>query len=147
MLTVAVWHVVVGRSPAEPPIADREDGGTRLRLADSQEVVRLRAEIQRLSAQADVHEASADYLVASERRRLDRRTRRSVGAFDGIRRHTDRAAYLTLLRAERLLKENGDVPGARKAYGQVIEMFPGTSWAQLARQRQSILRKKAGDTL
>jgi outer membrane protein assembly factor BamD (BamD/ComL family) len=33
------------------------------------------------------------------------------------------------------------------AYQQVIDTFPETPWAQIARQRQSILRDKTGETL
>ena len=72
---------------------------------------------------------------------------RPGGRIEEMRRQLDRAAFLTLRRAEMLLSEVGNKPGAMAAYQQVVEMFPGTPWADIARQRQSILRDKTGETL
>jgi len=114
------------------------------------EIARLRVSLQVLNARAEAHQAAADRLLALERRRrrLNSTGRmRPGGRIEEMRRQLDRAAFLTLRRAEMLLSEIGNKPGAMAAYQQVVEMFPGTPWADIARQRQSILRDKTGETL
>ena len=121
-----------------------------IRQSDQDEIARLRVSLQVLNARAEAHQAAADRLLALERRRrrlTSRGRMRPGGRIEEMRRQLDRAAFLTLRRAEMLLSEVGNKPGAMAAYQQVVEMFPGTPWADIARQRQSILRDKTGETL
>jgi hypothetical protein len=144
ILVIGAWYFSSDRSDTEGPALKGP------RQGDQDEIARLRVSLQVLSARAEAHQAAADQLLALEwrRRHLDAMGRvRSGGRLEEMRRQLDRAAFLTLRRAELLLREIGNKPGAMAAYQQVIDTFPETPWAQIARQRQSILRDKTGETL
>lgn len=117
--------------------------------ARAEDVARLQAAVASLGAEARLQSAIVDRMLARERRRAAaaREIARQGDALEQIRRQADRAAYVTLRQAEMLLHEADDAAGAAACYQQVIDMFPETFWARLARQRRDTLREGRGDSL
>ena len=88
--------------------------------------------------------AEADSRIAGVERYLERRNRRRTSqpppaADDPIRREQDRAALLLILRADRIYHELGRRESAVAGYRRVLELFPTTPAAQVARERLAMI--------
>lgn len=131
------------RRPAGP--AARQVAGE----GRAQEVALVRARLRALRAEAEACSAVVEGVLAMERRRAGapRVLARRGDALERVRRQVDRAAYLTVRRVDIVLNESGDAAGAAAGYQQVMDVFPETFWATLARQRRDALRKATGDSL
>jgi hypothetical protein len=103
-------------------------------------------EFNRLKAEADSHEFAANSLDAARRRRERAARARellSTADADPVARERESAALALLDHGDRLRRDLNQVDAALAAYRRTIELFPGTRWAAVARQRIDQLKPDA----
>lgn len=99
----------------------------------------VRAEIARLTAEADMHARAAEMMktaLAGQRaqRELDEFRRRG-DPMDWIQDQQNRTALGMMMRAERLSDQPDSQAEVEATYHRIIELFPKTHTADVARQR------------
>lgn len=102
------------------------------------DVSELAAEIAALRREAAGHEAVVKAMFTGEERA--RRTvaiPRGVDPLDRILAEQDRGALALVRQADRQYRELDRKESAAAGYGRVVELFPKTHWAAVARQRLS----------
>lgn len=106
----------------------------------------LRAEIDRLGREADIRLAVVRRTqeILEEMRRFDElETSPPVpDAVAGVRREVDQAAYVLVRQADRMCHEFDLCDSAAVKYRRVVDLFPDSCWAAVARQRLSDLESK-----
>ena|SRR5437762_2977956 len=86
-----------------------------------------------LSIDADLHQRTAERLLAMQRSRPDCAAESNDGV-DSVQLQRDRAALMIVYQANQYLRDDhADL--AIAAYRRTIELFPQTHWAEVARQR------------
>jgi len=141
------WYELIHRPSGRGPEGGNVPGAVRVGGIEPA-AGPTEAGIRALTADADARLAVVERMTASARRQSILGA--EAGATDPIetvRRQVDRAAYLMLLRADRVYGVTGRPGPAMATYRKVIRMFPQTPWAQVARQRQINLQQSTGDTL
>ena len=114
--------------PTRPP-------ETSLRVRDASE---LAAEIAALRNEAAGREAVVKaMLTGEERARRSTAVPRGVDPLDRILAEQDRGALALVRQADRQYHELDRKASAAAGYGRVVELFPKTHWAAVARQRLS----------
>ena len=97
------------------------------------------AVVARLRVEAEIHSTVARALHARQaRRRIQTPVTRPT-----IESERDKAALAMLDHAERLRRDLKEVDAALAAYRRTIELFPGTRWAAVAKQRIEQLKPDA----
>lgn len=97
----------------------------------------LRAELFEIQSQTDSRMAGVERYLQRQDHRSSRPT---LAADDSIRREQDRAALLMILRADRMYHELRRKDSAMADYRRVLELFPSTPAADLARQRLAMIQ-------
>lgn len=117
---------------------DRGAGVAQLAVGGGGDTVSLE-EIERLAAEADFHLLVARRMIAAfEHERAMEQVRRELALGDGldeVRRELDVVAYRMICRADRMREAMQPSEEAVALYRQVIELFPTTHSAELARER------------
>jgi hypothetical protein len=98
----------------------------------------LAAEIAALRNEAAGHEAVVKAMLTGEQRgRRMAAVPRGVDPLDRILAEQDRGAMALVRQADRQYHELDRKESAAAGYGRVVELFPKTHWAAVARQRLS----------
>jgi hypothetical protein len=106
----------------------------------------LLAESKHLAAQAEWHQSAAGSLDVLRHRRervAHARERLTATDTDPVMRERERAALALLDHADRLRRDLKQADAALTAYRRMIELFPDTRWAHIARQRIDQLKPDA----
>ncbi len=142
-VAVALWppRPQTSRPTAQAPSA-----------ASHEEVLRLRAEITALRAEADSRAAVLNQVVARLRQQQDhladlQRQLDRPDPLEQVRRQIDRTAYIMVYQADHSRGELGFVDSPEQTYRRVIELFPDSRWANVARERIAEMQSGKGDTL
>jgi len=93
----------------------------------------------RTAAEVRVHQLVVDRLLAAERKRRglakSEVLRAKVDPIVQIDRHVEQAAFVIVNQADRKIAKWNLTDSAASDYRRVIELFPKTRWAEVARQR------------
>jgi hypothetical protein len=118
------------RSPPQTPVAD-----VAVVAPDPADLARVREEITALRHEATAREATVAAMIAGEARGRRPPARPAVDALDRIRDQQDLAALALVRQADRFYHDLARPQRAAAAYERVVELFPQTPWAAVARQR------------
>lgn len=117
-----------------------------LKPGDRPDVADLRAEIERLGREADwrlaVARRTQEILEQMRRAEALRQQEPVPDPVAAARREVDRAAYVLVRQADRMCREMDLCDSAVVKYRRVVELFPDTPWATVARQRLGEIEKK-----
>lgn len=107
----------------------------------------LQSQIEQLQASTDATLKLVHDVLESERKqhRLDQLQVQLASIRDPreqIQKEVDRTAFILVYQADRLHRELSQTDAAVETYNRVIELFPETQWAQVARQRLSDIENK-----
>ncbi len=101
----------------------------------------LLAEVARLNAEAEMHAHTARLMqVAFAGLRAERDLRKELrkgDPLDWIHEQQNRTALRMMMRAERMSEQAGSRAEVASTYRRIVELFPRTHTAELARQRLS----------
>jgi len=102
----------------------------------ARDAAKLRSEIAALRTEAAGREAIVRAMLDGEKRgRRAVTVPRGVDPLDRILAEQDRGAMALVRQADRQLRELDRQDAAAAGYGRVVELFPKTHWAAVARQR------------
>jgi len=133
---------------SQAPTPSRPGGDSRsVQRPEPLDVASIRAEIEALRREADVRLAVAQRTqeILEQMRRAEAVTKRPQALPDPVadaRRQLDKAAYTLVFQADRMCRELDLCDSAAIKYQRVVELFPDTPWAVVARQRLSEIEKK-----
>jgi hypothetical protein len=119
-------------------------GASRIVQGD---VESIRAEIEALRREADVRLAVAQRTqeILEQMRRAEALSKPAAPLPDPVadaRRELEKAAYTLVSQADRMCRELDLCDSAAIKYQRVVELFPETPWAAVARERLSEIKKK-----
>ena len=133
---MAVCALALWRPWSSPAPLARDPLPARLSPA---EVEAARAELSALREESGRREALVARLLAGERRRVAAAELRDVSAApDAVQRlrfEQDRAALVLIQQADSLSRSAGHMGSAAHGYRRVVELFPRSQWAAVARRR------------
>lgn len=117
---------------------------------DRQRIVVLEAEIKQLKTQTDATLNLIRQVIDEERkhRRLDEMRAQLASIPDpleDIQKQVDKTAFILVYQANRMYSELNQKDSAVQAYKRVIELFPQSPWAEVARQRISEIQNNQLD--
>jgi hypothetical protein len=144
-ILLAVWITLLwsqtpvpSQSPHEPRVADTQEPQP---TSDQ-----IQAEIARLRREADTRLVVVRRTeeILKEMRRFDELKRQPAwpDAIANARREVDQAAYVLVSQADRMCRELDLCESAAVKYRRVVELFPETRWATVARQRLNELEQR-----
>ena len=123
---------------SEPPVAQAEQL--------QPDIAQIKTEIERLRREADTRLAVVQRTqeILEEMKRLEELKKHPPlpDAVANARREVDQAAYTLVSVADRMCRELDLCDSAAVKYRRVVELFPDTRWAVVARQRLSELDRK-----
>jgi tetratricopeptide (TPR) repeat protein len=125
ILTISVWTLSVRTTK---PIGDN-DG-----------LVRLQAQVKYLQARTDATLKLVQEMLQKEQKQRELEALQaqleSIGdPREEISQQVERTALILVFQADRMYRELGQKNSAIQAYSRVIELFPQSRWAKVARQR------------
>lgn len=142
--------LVVGMTllwPQDPTLPQPVNESPVAQVEQSQpDIAQIKAEIERLHREANTRLAVVQRTqeILEEMKRLDelKKQTRMPDAIANARREVDQAAYTLVSVADRMCRELDLCDSAAVKYRRVVELFPETPWAVVARQRLSELERK-----
>jgi hypothetical protein len=125
ILTISVWTLSVRTTK---PIGDN-DG-----------LVRLQAQVKYLQARTDATLKLVQEMLQKEQKQRELEALQaqleSIGdPREEISQQVERTALILVFQADKMYRELGQKNSAMQAYSRVIELFPQSRWAKVARQR------------
>jgi len=133
-------------TPENKPVAQRG--------MSEQEIARLRVEIEQLRAEADMRMTLIKEMLAAEKRQKRlaaiQRELAKPDPLEQIQLQLEKAACITVYQADRKYNQLDLPESAIRDYRRVIELFPKTHWAEVARNRLSKIeagKNNKGDLL
>jgi tetratricopeptide (TPR) repeat protein len=117
-------------------------GFTVKKTRDQQRIITLELQIEQLRAQTDATLKLIREVLDEERkqRRLDELKAQLASYSDPleeIQKQVDKTAFILVYQANRMYRDLDQKEDAIEAYNHVIELFPQSRWAEVARQRLS----------
>ncbi len=110
------------------------------------DVEAIKAEIERLHREADIRLAVVRRTqeILEEMRRFEELKKQPAlpDAVANARREVDKAAYVLVSQADRMCRKLDLCDSAAVKYRRVVDLFPDSRWATVARQRLSELETK-----
>ncbi|KPK82892.1 MAG: hypothetical protein AMJ81_08930, partial [Phycisphaerae bacterium SM23_33] len=151
MAAAAVATVLAGAGAALWLSAPGGGPGPLDRTALREEPANLRAEIERLRAEADSRTAVVKHMLAMEGRQIQlARLQLELARPDPevqVRQEVEKAAWTTVCDADRMYEQPGARETAVAAFRRVIQLFPDTPGAIVARMRLSKINTREGEML
>ncbi len=133
-VTASVVAAILVASLAAIMLPSREPERDLLTIVEPGETVRLQREVASLRADARVHALTADALALKHRARQVT-ARAQEDPLAEVRFQRDRAAMTLVYEAERFSRDAHQNERAITQFRKVIDLFPGSRWADVARQR------------
>jgi len=105
-------------------------------------LVALQAEVEQLRAQTGATLKLVREVIANQRRRsrleeLEAKLARIPDPLEEMQRQADKTAFILVYQANQMYDELNQKDSAIQTYNRVIELFPQSKWADVARQRLS----------
>ena len=119
---------------------------TTKKTRDRHRIIALEAEIKQLKVQTDATLNLIREVLEEERkqRRLNELQAQLASYSDPIQeiqKQVDKTAFILVYQANRMYLELDQKEAAIQAYNRVIELFPQSRWAEVARQRISEIKE------
>ena len=119
---------------------------TTKKTRDRHRIIALEAEIKQLKVQTDATLNLIREVLEEERkqRRLNELQAQLASYSDPIQeiqKQVDKTAFILVYQANRMYLELDQKEAAIQAYNRVIELFPQSRWAEVARQRVSEIKE------
>jgi hypothetical protein len=117
-------------------------GFTAKKTRDRQRIVALEMQIKQLKNQTDATLNLVREVLDEERKQrrlneLQAQLASYTDPLEEIRKQVDKTAFILVYQANRMYRELDQKESAIQAYNRVIELFPQSRWAEVARQRLS----------
>jgi tetratricopeptide (TPR) repeat protein len=114
---------------------------------DRQRIVALEAQIKQLKAQTNATLNLVREVLENDRRErrlgeLRAQLARIPDPLEETQKQVDKTAFILVYQANRKYRELGQKESAIQAYNRVIELFPQSRWAEVARQRLSEIQNE-----
>jgi hypothetical protein len=114
---------------------------------DRQRIIALEAEIKQLKVQTDATLKLVREVLENDRRerRLGELRTQLANIPDPLeetQKQVDKTAFILVYQANRMYSELDQKDSAVRAYNRVIELFPQSRWAEVARQRLSEIQNE-----
>jgi uncharacterized protein YoxC len=115
---------------------------TAKKARDRQRIIALEAQIKQLQVQTDATLSLIRQVLEEERKQRRLYELRAQLAsipdpLEEIQKQVDKTAFILVYQANRMYSELNQKDSAVQAYKRVIELFPQSRWAEVARQRLS----------
>jgi len=115
-------------------------------VQEQEKIASLQAQIQQLQARTDATLRLIQEVLEDERRQrrlneLQTELANIPDPLEEIQKQVDNTAFILVYQADRMYRELNLKDTAVQAYNRVIELFPETRWADVARQRLSEIQK------
>jgi len=125
ILTISVW--TLSFRTAKP-------------VGDNDELARLQAQVKYLQARTDATLKLVQEMLQKEQKQRELEALQaqleSIGdPREEISQQVERTALILVFQADKMYREPGQKNSAMQAYSRVIELFPQSRWAKVARQR------------
>jgi hypothetical protein len=125
ILTISVWTLSVR---------------TTKPVGSNDEVARLKAQVVYLQARTDATLKLVQEMLQKEQKQRELEALQaqleSIGdPREEISQQVERTALILVFQADKMYRELGQKNSAMQAYSRVIELFPQSRWAKVARQR------------
>lgn len=122
-------------------------GFTAKKARERQRIIALETEIRQLKVQTDATLNLIREVLDEERkqRRLNELQAQLTSYSDPLReiqKQVDKTAFILVYRANQMYRELDQKDSAIQEYNRVIELFPQSRWAEVARQRISEIQKE-----
>ncbi len=127
LITFGVWHLTTRTTQTKQ---------------DRNKITSLQAEIKELHARTDATLKLIQEVLDNQRqqRRLDELQAQLANIpkpLEEIQKQVDKTAFILVYQADRMYREHNQKNSAIRAYNRVIELFPQTQSAKVAKQRLS----------
>ncbi|MHC4642581.1 MAG: hypothetical protein ACYS32_13125 [Planctomycetota bacterium] len=118
---------------------------TAKKARDRQRIVALEMQIEQLRVQTDATLNLIREVLDEERKQrrlqeLQAQLASIPDPLEEIQKQVDKTAFILVYRANRMYRELDQKDSAIQAYNRVIELFPQSRWAEVARQRLSEIK-------
>ncbi|HIJ53053.1 MAG TPA: hypothetical protein HPP66_07850 [Planctomycetes bacterium] len=118
---------------------------TAKKTRDQQRIVALETQIKQLQTQTDATLNLIREVLEEDRkqRRLNELQAQLASypdPLEEIQKQVDKTAFILVYQANRMYRELDQKNSAIRAYNRVIELFPQSRWAEVARQRISEIK-------
>ncbi len=125
ILTISVW--TLSFRTAKP-------------VGDNDELARLQAQVKYLQARTDATLKLVQEMLQKEQKQRELEALQaqleSIGdPREEISQQVERTALILVFQADKMYRELGQKSSVMQAYSRVIELFPQSRWAKVARQR------------
>jgi HAMP domain-containing protein len=132
VLALAIWNLS-GRN-TKPPTSDKQ-------------IASVQNQLKQLNATVDATLKLVQDMLETERQqhRLDELQARLANISDPleeVQKQVDKTAFILVFQADQMQRERGQRASAIRTYNRVIELFPQSHWAEIARQRLSEMRNQ-----
>lgn len=113
---------------------------------DRQRIIALEAEIKQLKLQTDATLNLVREVLEKDRRQrrlgeLRTQLARIPDPLEETQKQVDKTAFILVYQANRMYQELDQKEAAIRDYNRVIELFPQSQWAEVARQRISEIQE------
>ena len=130
--------ISTGTNAAEPAAV--------VKPTNSPDQARLRTELTLLESEAQMRvelvRRTRELIIQREISQESNARTNFPDAVANVRREVDRAAFTLVSQADRICREQHLCASAARKYKRVVELFPNSCWATVARQRLSELKSK-----
>jgi len=119
---------------------------------DRQRIIALEMQIEQLKVQTDATLNLIREVLDEERKHrrlyeLQAQLASYSDPLEEVRKQVDKTAFILVYQANRMYREFDQKDSAIQAYNRVIELFPQSRWAEVARQRiQDIQNEKTNNS-
>jgi len=125
ILTISLWTLSVR---------------TTKQVGGNDKVARLQAQVKELQARTDATLKLVQEMLQKEQKQRELEALQvqleSIGdPREEIRQQVERTALILVFQADKMYRELGQKSSVMQAYSRVIELFPQSRWAKVARQR------------
>jgi hypothetical protein len=119
---------------------------TAKKTRDRQRIVALEMQVEQLRAQTDATLKLIREVLDEERKQrrlneLQAQLASYSNPLEEIQKEVDKTAFILVYQANRMYSELDQKDAAIQAYNRVIEFFPQSRWAEVARQRLLEIKK------
>jgi len=118
---------------------------TAKKSRDQQRIVALEMQIKQLRVQTDATLNLIQEVLDEDRKQrrlneLQAQLAKYPDPLEEIQKQVDKTAFILVYQANRMYRELDQKDSAIQAYNRVIELFPQSRWAEVARQRLSEIK-------
>jgi cell division protein FtsB len=120
-------------------------------IGGNNEIAKLQAQVKYLQARTDATLKLVQEMLQKEQKQreleaLQAQLESISDPREEIRQQVERTALILVFQADKMYREPGQKNSAIQTYSRVIELFPQSRWAKVARQRLADIQNKENVT-